>query len=144
MLPHRSIVIRQKLMVKAKKGHFEEFPKVLPDRSILKGDKNWWKMPKSKNSNTTFWVIFKHCGKGPKCAEFLIVCKNDVSYTLALPKEGKIFSSQLRMWDAQLLLSVFSLFSEESSAGTTERAKGEALLRATESQRSFPLWNCPR
>ena len=75
-------------------------------------------MPKLKNSNATFWVIFKHCGEGPKCAEFLIVCKNDVSYTLALPKEGKIFSSQLRMWDAQLLLSVFSLFSEESSAGT--------------------------
>ena len=49
VLPHRSILIRQKLMVKAKKGHFEEFPKVLPDRSILKGDKNWWKMPKSKN-----------------------------------------------------------------------------------------------
>ena len=24
-------------------------------------DKNWWKMPKVKNSNATFWAIFKHC-----------------------------------------------------------------------------------
>ena len=24
-------------------------------------DKNWWKIPKSKNSNTTFWAIFKRC-----------------------------------------------------------------------------------
>ena len=39
VLPHRSILIRQKFMVKAKKGHFEEFPKVLPDRSILKETK---------------------------------------------------------------------------------------------------------
>ena len=23
--------------------------------------KNWWKMPKLKNSDETFWVIFKHC-----------------------------------------------------------------------------------
>ena len=23
--------------------------------------KNWWKMPKLKNSDVTFWVIFKHC-----------------------------------------------------------------------------------
>ena len=27
---------------------------VLPDRSFIK---NWWKMPKLKNSNATFWVI---------------------------------------------------------------------------------------
>ena len=26
-------------------------------------DKNWWKIPKSKNENATFWVIFKHCGE---------------------------------------------------------------------------------
>ena len=26
-------------------------------------DKNWWKMPKLKNSNATFWVIFKHCAE---------------------------------------------------------------------------------
>ena len=32
---------------------------VLADRSILIGQKNWWKMPKLKNSNATFWVIFK-------------------------------------------------------------------------------------
>ena len=24
-------------------------------------DENWWKLPKLKNSNTTFGVIFKHC-----------------------------------------------------------------------------------
>ena len=24
-------------------------------------DKNWWKMPKFKNLNATFWVIFKQC-----------------------------------------------------------------------------------
>ena len=24
-------------------------------------DKNWWKMPQFKNSNATFWVIFKQC-----------------------------------------------------------------------------------
>ena len=24
-------------------------------------DKNWWKMPKLKNSNATYWVILKHC-----------------------------------------------------------------------------------
>ena len=33
---------------------------VLPDRSILVGQK-WWKMPKLKKSNETFWVIFKQC-----------------------------------------------------------------------------------
>ena len=27
----------------------------------LKKDKNWWKMPKFKSSNATFWVIFKQC-----------------------------------------------------------------------------------
>ena len=26
--------------------------------------KNWWKMPKFKKSNETFWVIFKHCEWG--------------------------------------------------------------------------------
>ena len=26
-------------------------------------DKNWWKMPKWKNSVETFWAIFKHCGE---------------------------------------------------------------------------------
>ena len=31
---------------------------VLPDGSIYR-DKNWWKMPKVKNSNATFWAIFK-------------------------------------------------------------------------------------
>ena len=25
-------------------------------------DKNGWEKPKLKNSNATFWVIFKHCG----------------------------------------------------------------------------------
>ena len=33
---------------------------VLPDRSLLIGQK-WWNMPKFKNSSATFWVIFKHC-----------------------------------------------------------------------------------
>ena len=33
----------------------------LPDRSVLKKDKNCWKMPKFKNSNATFWVTFKQC-----------------------------------------------------------------------------------
>ena len=26
--------------------------------------KNWWKMPKFKKSNETFWMIFKHCEWG--------------------------------------------------------------------------------
>ena len=26
----------------------------------FKKDKNWWKMPKLKTSNATFWVNFKH------------------------------------------------------------------------------------
>ena len=33
---------------------------MLPDRSLLKVQK-WMKMPKLKNSNATFLVIFKHC-----------------------------------------------------------------------------------
>ena len=33
---------------------------VLPDRSILKGQK-FVEMPKLQNSNATFWVIFKQC-----------------------------------------------------------------------------------
>ena len=47
--------------------HFGEFLKpeacgqtVLPDRSVLIGQK-WWKMPKFKNSNATFGIIFKQC-----------------------------------------------------------------------------------
>ena len=31
----------------------------------FKQDKNWWKMPKLKISNETFWVIFKHCVLSP-------------------------------------------------------------------------------
>ena len=31
---------------------------------FLKLDKNYWKMPKLKNSNATIWVIFKHCPLG--------------------------------------------------------------------------------
>ena len=33
---------------------------VLPDGSILK-DKHWLEMPNFKNSNETFWLIFKQC-----------------------------------------------------------------------------------
>ena len=39
-------------------------------------DKNWWKMPKLKNSNATFWVIFKHCVVvliGSKWVDFFFV-----------------------------------------------------------------------
>ena len=34
---------------------------VLPDTSLLIV-KKWWKMPLLKNSNATFWIIFKQCG----------------------------------------------------------------------------------
>ena len=42
--------------------HFGEFcgQTVLPDRSLFIGRK-LLEMPKLKNSNATFWVIFKHC-----------------------------------------------------------------------------------
>ena len=35
----------------------------LPDMSVLKGQK-LVEMPKLKNSNATFWMIFKHCVMG--------------------------------------------------------------------------------
>ena len=38
---------------------------VLPDGTLLIG-KIWKKMPKFKNSNATFWVIFKHCAHRQK------------------------------------------------------------------------------
>ena len=55
-------------LIRPKMVHFGEFLKTWSLRSNsvtrhvnLKTDKNWWKMPKLKNSNATFWVIFKHC-----------------------------------------------------------------------------------
>jgi len=38
---------------------------VLPDRSVLIGQK-LVEMPKLKNSNATFWMIFKHCASKQK------------------------------------------------------------------------------
>ena len=34
----------------------------LPDRSVLIGQNIGWKMPKLKNSNATFWMIFFDSG----------------------------------------------------------------------------------
>ena len=46
--------------------HFDEILKteafgqtVLPDRSLF--IEKWWKIAELKNSNETFWVIFKQC-----------------------------------------------------------------------------------
>ena len=50
----------------AKNGQFGQFLKkpcgqtVVPERSSSIRQ-NWWKMPKMKNSNETFWVIFNQC-----------------------------------------------------------------------------------
>ena len=45
--------------------HFGDFLKTwsLQSNSVTRlvtFNKSWWKMPKLKNSNVTFWVIFKH------------------------------------------------------------------------------------
>ena len=37
--------------------------------------KNWWKMPRLKNSNVIYWVIFKHC----------VNCKMTVRKNPAIP-----------------------------------------------------------
>ena len=44
--------------------HFSDFLKNLKlavKQCYQTEDKNWWKTPKLKNLNATFWVIFKHC-----------------------------------------------------------------------------------
>ena len=43
---------------------FENLKHIVTRQVSFKWDKNWWKTPKLKNSNATFWVIFKHCGLG--------------------------------------------------------------------------------
>ena len=62
------ILSGQKLIKMPKMINFASFLKlkagsqtVLPDTLILKKYKNWWKMPKLKTFNETFYVIFKHC-----------------------------------------------------------------------------------
>ena len=47
---------------------------VLPDKEILK-DKNWRKMPKYKNSNATFWMIFKHYDVVLCCCVNHLLCR---------------------------------------------------------------------
>ena len=57
------ILSGQKLIKNAKNGFWKPEAcgqTVLPDRSILKGQK-LVENAKIKNSNATFWVIFKHC-----------------------------------------------------------------------------------
>ena len=51
--------------------HFGEFLKTrsLRPNSVTRQvsfiwTKIWWKRPKLKNTNATFWVIFKHCVRG--------------------------------------------------------------------------------
>ena len=44
---------------------------VLPDRSKFELDKNWWKMPKLKNSKATLWVIFEHCWRVGKRKDWI-------------------------------------------------------------------------
>ena len=62
------ILSGQKLIKNANNGPFGEFLITwsLGQKCYQTGhfwkDKNWWKMQKLKNSNATFWVIFKHCG----------------------------------------------------------------------------------
>ena len=47
---------------------------MLPDKSVLIGQK-LAKMPKFKNSNETFWVIFKQCeDESPKLFTFFSNC----------------------------------------------------------------------
>ena len=53
------ILSGQKLIKNAKNGPFWRVFENL--NSVTRQDKNWWKMPKFKNSNATFWVIFKQC-----------------------------------------------------------------------------------
>ena len=136
----------QKFIKKAKNGVLENLKFAVKQsyqtaQYRTKIAENCWKMPKLKNSNATFWVIFKHCGEGPKCAEFLIVCKNDVSYTLALPKEGKIFFfSAQNVRRPAFALSFFSFLWGELSwhnwegqgRGTTESNGESAIIPALE------------
>ena len=35
-------------------------------------DKKWWRRPKFKNSNATFWVIFKQCDYDTSCKVLII------------------------------------------------------------------------
>ena len=111
-----------------------------------------------------FWMGSQRIEKSPlgkghrtsrvsKCAEFLIVCKNDVSYTFALPRG--VFVRECRMvWGARLSV-VFAtqafLSSQLSSLGSLSSLAGTLLNSAqflgrpeTESQRSFPPWTCLR
>ena len=47
-------------------------------------DKNWWKMPELKNSNATFWVIFKHHAFEVIKGTFFYMSQNLFVHTLSI------------------------------------------------------------
>ena len=58
-------------------------------KGLIELDKNWWKMPKLKYSNATFWVIFKHCDT------FFQYILNTVSYSCLKPRSFKITETSI-------------------------------------------------
>ena len=86
----------QKFIKNAKNGpiwRVVEYLKLLVKQCYQKGlielDKNWWKMPKLKYSNATFWVIFKHCDT------FFQYILNTVSYSCLKPRSFKITETSI-------------------------------------------------
>ena len=69
---------------------------VLPDRLILIV-KKWWKMPKLKNSNAIFWVIFKQC---VWCEEWMLLLLKSRT-----PRELRSIYNQNSL---KILLPIFS------------------------------------
>ena len=90
------ILSGQKFIKNAKNGpiwRVVEYLKILVKQCYQKGlielDKNWWKMPKLKYSNATFWVIFKHCDT------FFQYILNTVSYSCLKPRSFKITETSI-------------------------------------------------
>ena len=100
---------------------------MLPDRSILIGQKGW-KTPKLKNSNTTFSVIFKHSELNVSILEekyiFSQICifflnlhalwmqLSNVTYELPAKKFTKLFTKLFCQEKSKTRKSTFKSFQE--------------------------------
>ena len=76
--------------------------------------KNWPKMPKLKNSNETFWVIFKHCG---------IV----VRHPSGMPSKQEFDRRVIESSTTQVSTSLLSVFATHKST----KEKGKTIFGVT-------------
>ena len=96
--------------------------KELPDRSVLIGQK-LVEIPEFKNSNATFWVIFKHCGVIKKVYP-------PVAYAYPFKEtENVLWSHHKLPIIAFFLFSSSSLSDSQTQQSTAEKRTFDAFLK---------------